>query len=255
MVEDSENCRKGTKMKLGELAWPDVEALDRDKIVILPVGSFEQHGRHLPLMTDTMIVTALAEKVEADHPEQVLLLPTLWVGYSAHHVGFPGTVTVEPTTYIDLLCQILQPLIELGFRKILALNGHGGNEGPVRIALRQMRRRFSHVKDLYLVAMSDWTAAPQMLHACELETSLMLYLRKDLVRMEDAQARVRAFHSDFYSFDFDKPDLVQLEYSFKEVTETGALGHPELASAEEGERLLREMAEETSRFISEFVLW
>lgn len=83
-----------------------------------------------------MIVTAIAERVEAEHPETALLLPTLWLGYSPHHVGFAGALTAAPNTYIDLLCEILEPIIELGFRKILALNGHGGNECSIRMALR-----------------------------------------------------------------------------------------------------------------------
>jgi len=242
-------------MKLGELTWPEVEVLDKDKIVILPLGSFEQHGRHLPLLTDTIIVTAIAEQVEAAQKETVLLLPTLWLGYSPHHLGFPGTITVEHDTYVDILCQILNPLIELGFRKILALNGHAGNDCTVRIAMREVRRKLKGADNLWLVIISEWTAAQNMLHACEVETSLVLHLRSDLVRMEEAKAEVKEFHSNFYSFDFDKPDIVTLDYAFREVTKTGALGYPELATEGEGEKLLQKMVSETIRFVSEFALW
>lgn len=242
-------------MKLGELTWPEVEALDKDKVVILPLGSFEQHGRHLPLLTDTLIITAIAERVEAEHPETVVLLPTLWLGYSSHHAGFAGTLTAAPNTYIDLLCQILEPIIELGFRKILALNGHGGNECPTRMALREVRRKLSIPEELWLVTMSNWTAVPQMLHACEHESSLMLHLRKELVQMDKAEAILKPFHSEFYSFDFHQPDIVTVDCSFKEITKTGALGHPQMATAEKGETLLQKMVEETSRFVEEFTSW
>ena len=242
-------------MKFGELTWEEVEGLEKDKIVVLPLGSFEQHGRHLPLLTDTMIVTAIAERVEAEHPETVVLLPTLWLGYSPHHLGFPGTLTTAPTTYIDLLCQILEPMIELGFRKILVLNGHGGNECPIRMALREVKRRLKSSEALWLVAMSDWSAAPEMLHACECETSLMLHLHPELVQMDEAEAILKPFHSEFYSFDFHRPDIVTVDYSFKEMTKTGALGHPEQATAEMGETLLQKMVEETSRFVDEFLTW
>jgi len=242
-------------MKLGELTWAEVEELEKDKIVVLPFGSFEQHGRHLPLLTDTMIVTAIAERVEAAHPETVLLLPTLWLGYSPHHIGFPGTLTAAPNTYIDLLCQILEPMIELGFRKILVLNGHGGNECPLRMAFREVKHRLKSPEGLWLAAMSDWSAAPEMLHACEYETSLMLHLHPDLVQMDEAEAKLKPFHSEFYSFDFHRPDIVTVDYSFKEITKTGALGHPEQASAEMGETLLQKMVEETCRFVEEFLTW
>lgn len=242
-------------MKLGDLTWPEVEALDKDKIVILPFGSFEQHGRHLPLLTDTMIVTAIAEQVETEREETVLLLPTLWLGYSPHHLGFPGTLTVESGTYIDILRQTLNSLIELGFRKILILNGHGGNDCTVRIAMREVRRKQKNIDNLWLVIMSEWTEAQKMLHACKVETALMLHLRTDLVHMEEAKAELKEFHSDFYSFDFDKPDVVTLDYALREVTKTGALGHPEMATEQEGEELLQKMVSETIRFVDEFAQW
>lgn len=242
-------------MKLGEMTWAEVEAMEKDKIVILPLGSFEQHGRHLPFLTDTLIVKAISEKVEAAKKEKVLLLPPLWLGYSPHHLGFPGTVTIEWHTYIQLLCQILSNLIKIGFRKILVLNAHDGNDCMVRVALREVRRTFDGMENLHLVMMSNWSVTEKMLHACEVETSLMLYLHPELVKMEEAEANVKEFHSEFYSFDFDKPDRVTVDYSFKEASKTGALGHPSSASAQEGEWLIEKIVTETIQFIEEFVTW
>src|ERR1051326_4970448 len=94
-------------MQLANLSWPDVErAAIADKIVIAPLGSFEQHGPHLPFTTDTDIVTAIAERLERATPDCVLLLPTLWPGLSTHHMHFPGTIDVPQTAYIQLVTEL-----------------------------------------------------------------------------------------------------------------------------------------------------
>ena len=79
-------------MKYGDNCWPDIEASDKDKIVVVPLASLEQHGHHSPLLTDTYLCTAVAERVEALMPDDIYLLPTLWVGASDHHLEKPGTV-------------------------------------------------------------------------------------------------------------------------------------------------------------------
>lgn len=139
----------------------------------------------------------------------------------------------------------------------MILNSHAGNDCTVRIALRELHQQFSgdEKPNLWLVMISDWSAASQMLHACMVETSLILHLRPDLVQMNEAKAEVKEFHSDFYSFDFDKPDIIFLDYTFKEVTETGALGHPEQATPEQGRAILQKMIEETCQFVAEFAHW
>ena len=90
-------------MRLADLTWPEVQALNFDRlIVLLPTGSFEQHGHHLPFTTDTDIVTAIAERLEQRFPESVLLVPTLWPGLSTHHMHFPGTMDVVHPAWLRL---------------------------------------------------------------------------------------------------------------------------------------------------------
>src|SRR4051794_40778254 len=99
-------------MKYGELKWPDIERMDKaHKVVVVPLGSLEQHGHHLPLLTDSLIGGALADRVEAALPETVLLLPMQWLGSSHHHLKFPGTLSLPSPLYIDLVTALCECLL------------------------------------------------------------------------------------------------------------------------------------------------
>src|SRR5438874_5260757 len=113
-------------MKFHEMTAPELRQVPRDQSVVLaPIAACEQHSRHLPTFTDTLLVTAVAEGVEQRLPEQVVLLPTMWMGASSHHLRFGATLSAEVDTHIDVLCDLLQPLLEDGYERVLILNGHG----------------------------------------------------------------------------------------------------------------------------------
>src|SRR5262245_28829184 len=127
-------------MLLQDLTWPEVKSLDfRQLVVALPTGSFEQHGPHLPFTTDTDIVSAVASGVERALSARVLLTPTLWPGLSTHHMHFPGTMDVPQPIYIELITELGKSLASMGARKVFILNGHGGNDTPLRAALRELK--------------------------------------------------------------------------------------------------------------------
>src|SRR6266567_6759699 len=112
-------------MLLEELSWPEVKRLKpASKLVLFPLGSFEQHGPHLPLTTDTDIVTAIARAVERSLSEIVLCLPCLWIGHSTHHMHFPGTLDVRQMHYIAVIQDLCRSILLMGANKILLLNGH-----------------------------------------------------------------------------------------------------------------------------------
>ena len=118
-------------MLLGELTWVEVEEyLARDDRLLLPVGSTEQHGRHLPLGTDASIAYAIAKEV--GEATGVLVAPLLPYGMSLHHMAFPGTISLKPSTLEALILEVLQSLHQHGFRRILIVNGHGGNTPSLR---------------------------------------------------------------------------------------------------------------------------
>src|SRR5437899_9837597 len=130
-------------MKFHEMTAPQLRQVPRDSMVVLaPIAACEQHSLHLPTFTDTILVTAVAEGVEQRLPDRVLLLPTLWLGASGHHLRFGATLSAEVDTHIDVLCDLLTPLLEDGYRRLLVLNGHGGNIDTMHVALRRLQPRF-----------------------------------------------------------------------------------------------------------------
>jgi creatinine amidohydrolase len=174
------------------------EAIKQNAVVIVPCGSTEQHGEHLPLNTDCTIVFEIARKaaeIVSDFP--VLVLPPLWTGYSPHHMGFPGAITLRLTNYLDTLTGIARSLHAHGFKNILFLNGHGGNTP----AVASLRYKMLDEEDFGVIGYDYWslpgvTAAIKSVndvdkgvpgHASEFETSMMLFLRPDIVAASRAR--------------------------------------------------------------------
>src|SRR5438876_6811980 len=144
-------------MLLEELSWPEVKRLKpASKLVLFPLGSFEQHGPHLPLTTDTDIVTAVARAVERARPRKILCLPTLWPGHSTHHLFFPGTLSVSQMPYIQMAVELCRSVVKMGAQKIFLLNGHGGNDVPLRAALRELKTEFPKTQFVFA---SYWSLA------------------------------------------------------------------------------------------------
>jgi creatinine amidohydrolase len=250
---------------LKNLTWPEVKELDFDRfIVVFPTGSFEQHGPHLPFTTDTDIVTAVAEGVERMLSDRVLLIPTLWPGLSTHHMHFPGTLDVPQEVYIRLIIELGKSLTSMGAKKVFILNGHGGNDTPLRAALRELK---SAVPDTQFVFASYWSIAAKTIrdvreseiggvgHACEMETSVMLHLHPSRVKIARA-VRDGSKHTDvFRAADMQHARPVYFVQEFHEMSESGVIGHPDLASAEKGQQFLDGIIAEVSAFVQEFLTW
>ena len=239
-------------MKFHEMTFPQLRQVPRDRsVVVAPIAACEQHSRHLPTFTDTILVTAVAEGVEQRLPQQVLLLPTLWLGASHHHLRFGATLSLEADAHVTVLCELLTPLLEDGHQRVLLLNGHGGNIDTLHMALRRLQPRY---RERILAGASYWEIAEKELaalaegprksmgHACEFETSLVLALRPDLVRRDQVQD--------------DPPDddpALRGLYVAEDMwqrTDHGAVGYPERASAEKGRAFLSAAVERTSEVVS-----
>ena len=227
-------------MKFAEMTAPDLRDVSREGTLILaPIAACEQHSRHLPVFTDTILATAVAEGIERLLPDRIVLLPTLWFGASDHHLPFGGTLTATLPTYEAMLMELVSPLLSDGFRRIMLLNGHGGNIDPLHVALRRLDRTYPGAiltgAAYWEIASSEIAALCEgprktMGHACEIETSMILHLRPDLVRRNLIQ---------------DDPDLVPADLhglfwaqDFVRRTDHGAVGHPERADAERGKKML-----------------
>lgn len=221
-------------MKLAELTWKDVAELDRDVLVVIPTGSLEQHGPHLPLFTDSILVTAVAEAVEARMADKVLLTPTLWLGASAHHMQFDGTVTASFAGYQESLHQVVNSLQQHGFWKFFVINGHGGNNSSNDISIRQLKEASPEIligTSGYYQFIPDESAKIMtgplrtIRHACEAEASLMMHVRPDLVRVDKRRD------------DGLSADVVGMCHTFDEITEEGSYGFATLGTAEKGKAL------------------
>ncbi len=224
-------------MKLAEMTWPEVEAVSRDVVVLIPTGSLEQHGPHLPLFTDSILATAAAEGVERRLPNQVLLTPTLWLGASGHHLKFPGTLSASFATYEGAVIDVVESLVPHGFWKFFVVNGHGGNAEPNGIAMRTLKARHPNCllghSGYYAFASersSQVLAGPvkEIRHACEAEVSLMMHMRPDLVRTEKLRNDGLA----------PRPPVVGMVHHFDEMTEQGSLGYATFAKPETGRDLM-----------------
>ncbi len=228
-------------MKLFEMPWPEVDALDRGTVILCPIGALEQHSRHLPFFTDTILCEHVALQVERALPVEVLLLPTQWIGASAHHLGMAGTMTVENDTYLRLLVEPLRCLLNHRFKRVFILNGHGGNEDGFHLALRQLAREYPNALvggASYWELAADTTAAlldgnrKSVGHACEYETSVMLHVRPDLVRKSEIADDARVASPAGLEHVYRPLDM-------KRETNHGGSGQATLASAEKGEKILK----------------
>jgi creatinine amidohydrolase len=179
------------------------------------------------------------------------ILPTQWFGASSHHLRFGATLSAEIDTHVTIICDMLTPLLEDGYQRVLLLNGHGGNIDTMHMALRRLQPRF---RDKLLTAASYWELAEKELaaladgprksmgHACEFETSMMLALRPDLVRREEIKDDPPA----------SEPALrgVFIAEDMWQRTDHGAVGYPERASAEKGRALLTAAIERTVEVVN-----
>ncbi|HEX9443200.1 MAG TPA: creatininase family protein [Candidatus Binatia bacterium] len=226
-------------MKLAELSWPEMQRLDRkNTVAVVPVGSMEQHGPHLPFQVDAFISSRLAEDLEKRLPD-ILLVPPVWTGVSAHHMDFPGSITVRAKVLIGLLHDICASLHHHGFRRIVVLNGHGGNRASLEVLGQELFAELG----LSVNTLAYWDLVPDLVkslkkikssgmgHSGELETSLMLYLAPQMVRRQDIPEGV-------LGIDEPGPTTGIKRYaSMKEHSGPGVIGMPSAASPEIGEQL------------------
>ena len=252
-------------MLLERMTWPDVRRADvAEMIVVLPTGSFEQHGPHLPFTVDADLVSAVANGVESRLPSKVLLLPTLWPGMSTHHNAFPGTLDVSQSTYMLLVRDLVASAARMGARKVFILNGHGGNDVPIRAAMREIK---SDLPDVRVVFSSYWQLGAKAIketrksdlgglgHACEMETAMMLHLHPDRVRMDLARRDGPTHQDPYRKADMQFPRPVYFVNEFHEVTDSGVVGWPDVATAEQGKRFVDGIVAAVAEFVEHFLTW
>lgn len=248
-----------------EQRWTELKALDRDIPVVIPLGSCEQHGHHLPVFVDTMQVTAIAEQAEAILGERMLLTPTLWLGSSHHHRDYAGTISVLPSLYTQMIQSVATSILDAGFRRLVFFNGHGGNKVPAAQALSELVCESEAADDAYLLLISWWELNAEALaegmetesisHACEYETSLMLRLRPELVKLDQIQEGQMALDNDWVKSEGVTGSRVAVFRRFRRWTAAGSMGRPSAGTPEKGAHILEVGATELVRLVKDVATW
>lgn len=251
-----------------KMSWPEVDRAAVDgRVVLIPAGTLEDHGRHLPIDTDVVLANGVCHAAAERIAEQVVVLPPITHGYSPHHMDFPGTITIRWKTFVEYVLDITRSLVHHGFRKILLVNGHGSNRPVLDMAARLavVEHPYAHcgalswwelakVREVFATCReSDWVA-----HACELETSVYLALDEanvDMTKAEKDYSFPKSPH--FWSDLAGAPppgyrNAVSLNEYWSTVTRDGVKGDPTVATAEKGRALLAAAADELVDIVQEF---
>jgi creatinine amidohydrolase len=267
---------KETKVKnyLPHMTWKEVEeALTRTDMVIIPVGSIEQHGKHLPLCTDIYTVNETAKLIAQQ--TDVLVAPAVFVGLSEHHMGFPGSLTLTPATFEAVVYEVAQSLIHHGFDRIMIYNGHGGNN----VSVANIVQKINQTTSATAVFLNQIELPPEEnpeenipfdSHAGENETSTMLYLAPRLVDMSQAEKPVLTIPPTaqkaldnmesepnlrlVQDANMWRPKEAGKQASTREMTNIGVFttGDPKKATAERGRRSSQRFIDAAVKFINEW---
>jgi len=249
------------------LRSPQFKTVDASRAVaVLPLGATEQHGPHLPLSVDTVlvdgVVNAALPHLSAQDP--VWVLPTQALGLSTEHQAFEGTLTLSPETVIALWCEIGASVARAGFKKMLMLNAHGGNVGLMDVVARELRAQHG-----LLVYSSSWYNLPLDeaalaqfsahehrfgIHGGEIETSMMLALAPDLVDMSQAQNFASSSHERAQRYPvLGNGKSAKLGWHIQDYNPSGAVGNAGAATAAKGQALVKSAGEQLAVLLRELM--
>ena len=239
---------------------------DKGKVVVIPIGHTEQHGYHLPLSTDTIIIDAIAHGTVAALPELTSVLPVMPYGVSTHRPSFAGTLNAGGRAFEDFWTEVVDVLSMRGFDRYYLMSGHGGNSSfinnVVKFAGERHRRIFCATTWLYLsgpegvAALEKYRQSKKggMGHACELETSLMLAIRPDLVHMDRVVDETDFITTASYYMDWVEGGSLIANPPWDDDSKTGAYGAGSLGTAEKGGLWLKAAIDEKVSQIKEIHL-
>ena len=246
--------------RYNRLTWEEMnEAIGLQKLVILPTGSTEQHGKHLPLDTDVFLTESVCLEVGRRAPDRVLVLPPIAYGLNLHHIDFPGMVHIEPEVFIAFCLNVTKSVAYHGFEKILLVNGHGSNAPLVELVARRTTLQtkslgFSCAYVSFLLKKFEEVRESEvMAHADEFETSLYLHLAGDRVKMEKAEAGNDRM-GKYVSSDSTSP-FVRFNDYWGRWTQLGVHGDPTVATAEKGKIIFEAAVDGLVELVDELREW
>jgi creatinine amidohydrolase len=253
-------------IRYDELSWPEMKAaIARQPVVLLPFGTVEDHGPHLPLNTDNVIVEAFCLEAASRAPGEMLVMPTVAYGLDEHHMDFPGTVSVGMQTLLAYVSDVAISAARHGFTHLLVVNGHGSNAPLADLVARRVVLETGMICGAMSpnAAIDPTLAEPALsqlrrsgpggvAHACEYETALMLHLRPDLVHMDRAVREIGQLKLTYFNWDHGEPSVLSWQDWWSRMSESGVCGDPTVATAEFGQAVFETTVENLVRFVREF---
>jgi len=252
-----------------DLTWPEVnEAVALQKVILIPVGSTEQHGPHLPLDVDNFLATSVCLEAAARAPEKVLVAPTIPFGFNVHAMDFPGTIHVGYDHFIDYCVGVCKSLAYHGFKRIVLVDGHGSNEHLLEFVARRtiletdalaasfMWWNLLRTDPTFIASFRESVFPGGCAHACEVETSMYLHLCPEKVQMDQVQDNIAWYNADgargFQWVDAFGAGPVSIVEWTSTYTPNGIMGQPSLATPEKGKIIFEETVTRLAEFAGEF---
>lgn len=230
-----------------EMTYDTIDAVDRDIPVFINVAAIEQHGRHLPVGTDALAGQHILQQLHEIDPNAVLVLPQVKVCCSSHHLDFNGTLSISHTTMLAYVTELLGCVVDTGFRNVVIMNSHGGNQAIGQVILETLGYRYPATRFVFV---NWWTAIREELrplnesgeggvgHACEFETSMLLHMAPGLVRADQIGGRSFVPSYPWATGDLLRGSKASVYRSIKTMSNgTGIVGDPSFATAAKGEQI------------------
>lgn len=257
------------KYLFGEMTWPEIKQVVMEKrVAVIPVAMIEEHGHHLPVDTDLLLANEVCVRAGAKIPDEMVVIPAINHGYAPHQMDFPGVISISSDTFISYVVDVCNSLAHQGFERILLMNGHGSNVSLLQVAARQTNLEYPNV---LCASVSHWDFQPViecaeqvresenpggMNHACELETSMYLAIREDLVQMDKAVRDLDKYkNSKYFWLDLvgkgEGRPVISMPY-WSTISETGTLGDPTKSTRAKGEQLLNAAVDGLVEFVRIF---
>jgi len=257
------------KYLYADLTWPEVnQAVEMGKVIVLPVGSTEQHGPHLPIEVDTLLPTVICLEAGRRAPDKMLVAPSIPYGFNVHGMDFPGTIGVAHDTFMSYCLDVCKSFAYHGFKRIVIVDGHGSNEPLLEFVGRRANMETDalvasflwanllRVKPGFVDSFRESVFPGGSAHADELETSVYLHIAGEKVQMDkvaDHIAWVNANASTGFEYTdlFGRGAAAIVEWT-STLTPSGVMGQPTLATADKGRRVFEEVVGQLVAFVDYF---